>query len=72
MAILDQTEDQENLAEEQAILDDHEDRVEELIEGLEHLVVTTEPVMPQASNMSNCRRVVIWIAEADHLSERMD
>ena len=40
------TENQEKLTEEQVVLEDHEDKVEELMECLEDLVVTTEPVMP--------------------------
>ena len=37
------------LAKEQAVLDDHENTVDNLIERLEDLVVTTEPVRPHAS-----------------------
>ena len=46
--ILDQTEEQKKLAEEQVILNKNEDKVKELMEGLEELVVTTESVIPHA------------------------
>ena len=39
----------EVLAEEQKVLDDHENKADDLIERLEYLVATTEPVMPHAS-----------------------
>ena len=41
------------MAEEQVVLDDHEDKVEDLTEHLEDMVATTEPVMPQASGMGD-------------------
>ena len=41
-------EDTEVLAEEQTVLDDHENKVDYLIEPLEDLVATTEPVRRQA------------------------
>ena len=50
---VDQIEDQDKLTKEQAFLDDHEDKVEHLMEHLEDLVVSTEPVMPHTSIMGN-------------------
>ena len=47
-AILDQIEEQQKLAEEQVILDEHEDKVKELMEHLEELIAMTEPVIPHA------------------------
>ena len=41
------------LTEEQAVVDDHEDKVEDPLEHLEDLVVTTEDVMPHASGMGD-------------------
>ena len=52
-AILDQTEVQRKLAEEQLILDDHKDKVEDLMERLEDLVVTTEPVIHRAPGVDD-------------------
>ena len=54
-ANMDQTEQQNKLAKEQAVLDDHEDKVKDLMECLEDLVVTTEPVIhvPHTYGMGN-------------------
>ena len=42
--------DKEVLAEEQKVLDDHENKVKDLIRRLEDLVATPEPVRPHASD----------------------
>ena len=72
--IVDQTEEQNKLAEEQIILDEHEDKVEELMEHLEELVATTKCVIPPAPGTSNNQHVAFstLITEADHLSRLMD
>ena len=67
-AILDQVEEDHKLAEEQAVLDDHEDKVEDMRECLEDMVKSTEPVMPHASDMGDHRPVVISITEGENLS----
>ena len=41
---LDHIEDEDKLTKVQAVLDDHEDNIEDLMERLEELVVTPEPV----------------------------
>ena len=66
-AIVDQIENQDRLTEEQAVLDDHEDKVKNLMEHLEDLVETIEPVMTHASGMGNHRPVVRPITEAENL-----
>ena len=70
--IVDQIEDQDKLTKEQAVLDDHEDKVEDLTECLEDLVKNSEPVMPHASDMGDHRPVIRSIAEAEHLSRRLN
>ena len=50
---MDQIEDANKLAKEQAVLDDHKDKVEDMTERLEDLLKTTKPVMPHASDMGN-------------------
>ena len=57
-AIVEQIKDQNKLAEEQAVLDDHEDKVDNLMEHLDDLAVTTEPVMPHASDMAGATEPV--------------
>ena len=52
-AIVDKIEDQDRLTEEQIVPDDHEDKVEDLMERQQDLVVTTEHVMPHASGMGD-------------------
>ena len=47
--ILDQFDEQEKLAEEQVVLDKPEDKAEELMECLEELTATTEPVITDTS-----------------------
>ena len=69
--IHDQIEDQDKLTKEPAVLDDHEDKVEDITEHLEDLVMTTEPVMPHASDMGDHRPAVRSITEAEHLSRRL-
>ena len=71
-AILDQTEDLNKLANEQVLLDDPEDKVEELMECLEDQVVTSKPVTPQTSGTGDHRSVVRLITEAEHFSTRMN
>ena len=66
-AIVDHIENQDRLTKEQAVLDDHEDEVKDLMERLEDLVETTEPVMPRASGMGNHRPVVGPITEVEKL-----
>ena len=48
-SLLDQTEHHEKLSEEHVVLDDHKEKVEELMECLQDLVATPEPVMPHTS-----------------------
>ena len=67
-AVVDQIEDQDRLTEEQAVLDYHEDNVEDLMERKEDLVETTETVMPHTSGMADYRPVVRSITEAEHFS----
>ena len=50
---VEQIEDQDKLTKEQAFVDDHEDKVEDLMEHLEDLVVSTELVAPHASITGN-------------------
>ena len=50
--IVDQIEDDNEVPEQQAVLDDYEDKVEDMTECLEDLVKTTNPVMPDAFDMS--------------------
>ena len=68
-SFVDQIKDQNRLAEEQAVLDNHEDKVEVLMERLKDLVVTTEPVMP---GMDDHRPVVKLIFVTEHLSRRLN
>ena len=56
-SILDQIEEQQKLPKEEVILDKHEDKVEEQIERVEELVVTTKPVIPQAPGKGDHRLV---------------
>ena len=66
-------EDTVALESEEALFDEHVDRVTEFIERLEQLedlVGTTEPVMPHTSNKGFCRPEVRLISEAKHLSRR--
>ena len=63
--------DTEVLAEEQKVLDDHENKVEDLIEHLEDLV-TTEPVMHHIHGIGDDRPGVRLVTEAEHLSQRLD
>ena len=65
---VDQIDNQVNLAKEQTILDDHEDKTKDLTECLEDLVVTTEHVMPHASDKDDRPPVVRSITEAGRLS----
>ena len=62
------------LAEEQAVLDDHENKVEDMIKRLEDLVVTTEPVTHHASGIGDDRPEDTRrsITEVKHLSQRLD
>lgn len=56
--ILNQIEkDQDKFVEEQAVLDDHEDKVDNLMERLEDLIKPTETVMPHAIDMGDHRPV---------------
>ena len=71
-----EAEDKAALDSEEAIFDEHMDRVTEIIEQLEqleHLVGTTKPVMPHASDKGDgtCRPVFRSITEAKHLSWRL-
>ena len=52
-AIVDQTGDQDKLTKEQAALDNHEDKAEDLVERLEDRVATIKLVMPDASSMDD-------------------
>ena len=69
--ILDHKEDQNKLTEEQAVLDDNEDKVQDLMEHLEDLVEPTGPEMPHTSGMVHYRLVVRSITEAEHISQRL-
>ena len=69
--IVDQIEDRDKLTEEQAVLDDREDKVKDLMEHLEDLVVTTEPEIPHTSGMGDHQPAVRSITEAEHLSRRL-
>ena len=51
--IVEQLGDQDKLVEEQAVLNNHEDKVEDMIASLEDLVKTTAPMMPHTSDMGN-------------------
>ena len=54
--IVDLIEDDGEVPEEQAVIDDQEDQVEDMTERLEDLVKTTDPViMPHAFDMSDHR-----------------
>ena len=70
-SIVELMEDTEVLTEEQADLDKHENKVEDLIECLEDLV-TTEPVTHHSSGIGDDRPGVRSITEAEHLSRRLD
>ena len=64
-------EDTAALESEEAVFDEHVDRVTEIIEWLEQfedLVGTTEPVMPHTSGKGDGRAEVKSISEAEHLS----
>ena len=67
---MDQIEDNDKLAEEQAVLDNQEDKVEDMTERPEDLVKTTEPVMPHASDIhaGDHRLVVRLITERNILA----
>ena len=69
--ILDQIADDYKLAKEQAVLNHHEDKVEDMMNRLEDLVKTTEPVMPHTSDMDGHQPVGRSIIEAEHLSRRL-
>ena len=67
-------EDTAALETEEAIFDEHMDRVTEFIEQLEQLedlIGTTEPVMPHASDKGYGWAEVRSIKEAEHLSRRL-
>ena len=66
-AILDQIEDDNKLAKEQAVLDDDED----VTECLQDLVNTAEPVMPHASDMGDHRPVGRSITEVEPVSRKL-
>ena len=59
------------MTEEQTVLDDHEDKVEDLMERQEDLVVTTGPVMHDEFSLGDHRPVVGLITNAEHLSQRL-
>ena len=65
-----EAEDKTALDSGEAIFDEHVDRVSGIIERLEQLddlIVTTEPVMPHASDKGDGRPGVKSITEAEHL-----
>ena len=67
-------EDRAALESEEAIFNEHMDRITEIIEWLEQLedlVGTTEPVMPHASDNGDGRAEVRSISEKEHLSRRL-
>ena len=67
-------EDTAALESEEAVFDEHVDRVTEIIKGLEQLedlIGTSKPVMPHASNKGDGRAEVRSISEAEHLSRRL-
>ena len=69
-----EAEDTAALESEEAVFDEHVDRVAELIEWLVQLedhVGTTEPVMPHASDKGEGKAEVKSISEAEHLSRRL-
>ena len=70
-ASVDQIEDQDKLAEKQAVLDNHEGKVEDMTKRLEDLVKTSEPVMPHTFDMGHHRPVTLIIG-AEHLSRRLN
>ena len=53
-AFVDRIEDHNKPTEEQAVLDNNEDKVEDQMEYLHNLVLTTEHVMPHASGIGDC------------------
>ena len=67
-------EDTATLESEEAIFNEHMDRVTEIIERLqqlEYLVETTEPVMPHAFDKGDGRTEVRSISEAELLGRRL-
>ena len=57
----------------EAFFDEHVNHFSDIIERLEHLedlVVTTEPVMPHASDKGDGRPEVRLVTEVEHLSQR--
>ena len=71
-SIVELMENTEVLTEEQKVLDDHENKVKDLIERLEDLEVTVEPMMSRASGIGNDRPGVRSVTEADNLSQGLD
>ena len=67
---VDEIEDRDKLAKEQALLDNHEDKVEDFMECQEDLVKTTEPVTPHTSDMGG-HQPVRSITEAERVSRRL-
>ena len=66
-AFVNQIQDQNKLVEEQAVLNNHETKVEDQMKRLEDQVVTTEPMMPHTSGMGDHRPVVGSITKMEHL-----
>ena len=76
MEVLDfiEEEDQVALNAEEKVLDEHVNRVADIIERLEKLedLVTTEPVTHHESGSGDVRPGVRSVTEAEHLSRRLD
>ena len=72
--ILDQTDEQKELVEEQVILDKHKDKDEQLMEPLQELVAMTEPVIPTTPGTGNYQSVATCkpISEAENLIRQMN
>ena len=76
MEVLDfiEEDDQVALNSDENVFDEHVNRVSDIIERLEKLqdLVTTEPVTPHASGISDDRPGVRSVTEEEHLSRRLD
>ena len=59
------------MAEEQAVPDNHEDKVNDMTERLEDRVKSTELLMLHTNDMGDHWAVAEAITEAEHLSQRL-
>ena len=70
-SIVELMEDTKVLAEEQAVLDEHENKVEDFMRRLQDLV-TTEPVTPRASGIGDDQPGVRSITDVEHLCQSLN